>query len=306
MLFLEAADKEAYVDQIDQLLRRELPPEVHGYPTHFEHHEDGTRVMRAQDGPINHGVTFPTVQRLCSRVLNIDPDQDLSPVDWVTIPEQILRAVTGGRVFHDGLGQLEPLRAKLGTYPPDVWRYLLANQWVRISQEEAFVGRCAQVGDELGSRLVAARLVRDLMRLCFLIERQYAPYIKWFGTAFAELTCAEQLSPVLARVLGATSWPEREAQLTLAYEQVARMHNALEITDPLPTQVRPFHNRPFLIIHAEDFVAAILDTIADPDVRAWPSHLGAIDQFVDSTDVLDNPTRFKQFKLMYRQLDDGR
>jgi hypothetical protein len=46
-------------------------------------------------------------------------------------------------------------------------------------------GRCAEVGDELGSRVVAARLVREVMHLAFLLEQQYLPYSKWLGTAFA-------------------------------------------------------------------------------------------------------------------------
>ncbi|WP_207922548.1 hypothetical protein [Micromonospora sp. KC606] len=33
---------------------------------------------------------------------------------------------------------------------------------------EAFVGRAAEAGDEVGSRVVAARLVREVMRLCLL------------------------------------------------------------------------------------------------------------------------------------------
>ena len=32
----------------------------------------------------------------------------------------------------------------------ELWLYRLACQWKRISQEEAFMGRCADVGDELG------------------------------------------------------------------------------------------------------------------------------------------------------------
>jgi hypothetical protein len=55
-------------------------------------------------------------------------------------------------------------------YPDDVWRWLLAGQWARIGQEEAFVGRTAEAGYELGSRVVAARIVRDLVRLCVLLE----------------------------------------------------------------------------------------------------------------------------------------
>ena len=155
------------------------------------------------------------------------------------------------------------------------------------------MGRCGQVGDELGSRLVAARLVRDLMRLCFLMERQYAPYIKWLGTAFAQLGCADQLVPVFTRVLRANSWQERQEHLTTVYEFVARMHNDLGITDPLPTQVSQYYARPFLVIHAHRFVDAIRAAITSEEVRTLPEYLGSIDQFVDSTDALDYLDRLK-------------
>jgi len=48
-------------------------------------------------------------------------------VDWLTVPEQRLLAVTSGRVYHDGLGEtLIEARERLRYYPDDVWRYLLA------------------------------------------------------------------------------------------------------------------------------------------------------------------------------------
>ena len=304
MIFLTEDDHAAYRDEIDRVLRQELPREIHGYPTDFGRHDDGTAVMAADvSGPINHGVSFFTVRAFCRLWLNLDIDEGPGVVDWLTIPEQVLRSFSGGRVFHDGLGQLEPLRARLRYYPHDVWLYLLATQWKRISQEEAFMGRCGQVGDEVGSCLVAARLVRDLMQLCFLMERQYAPYIKWFGTAFAQLDSADELLPTLIQVLGAGSWQEREKHLSSAYEFVARMHNDLGITEPLPAQVSQYHNRPFLVIHGERFADAIRAAIIDKEILALPENLGGIDQFVDSTDVLAHPRRSGQLKLMYRQGD---
>jgi hypothetical protein len=301
MLFLAEADHKALRDEIDQVLRRELPPDIHGYPTNFGRHGDGTAVMEAIDrGPINHGVTFHTIERFFGSLLNVNTDDEWHVVDWLTFPEQVLRGITGGRVFHDGLGQLEPVRARLRYYPHDVWLYLLAAQWRRISQEEAFVGRCAQVGDELGSRLVAARLVRDLMRLCFLMERQYAPFIKWFGSAFEQLQCAARLKPILMRAVSASSWQDREKALASAYETVAEMHNGLGITESLPTKVSRFFERPFLVIHADRFAEAICAAITDPEVRALPENLGSIDQFVDSTDVLDCPERVHRLELLYR------
>jgi hypothetical protein len=286
LLFLGEADHDTYHDGIDQTLRQELPGEIHGYPTNFGHHGDGTAVMMATDrGPITHGVVFLTVQRFFDDVLNFDPTGNIRAMDWVSVPENRLLMLTSGRVFHDGLGQLEPIRSRLHYYPDDVWLYLLTAQWRRIAQEEAFMGRCGQVGDDLGSRLVAARLVRDLMRLCFLMARRYTPYIKWFGSAFAQLDCASDLLPIFTRVFEANSWEERQIHLTTAYEFVAKAHNALGITEPLTTEVSQYHSRPFLVIHADRFVGAIRAVIKSEEVRALPEHLGSIDQFIDSTDA---------------------
>lgn len=294
LLFLSQADHRAHRATIDQVLRHELPKEILGYPTNFGYHEDGTTVMAPSDGgPINHGVRLLTARCFFRSLLDFDPSREIRAVDWLAVPECRLRCLTEGRVFHDGLGQLRPIRAKLGYYPHDVWLYLLAAQWRRIGQEEAFMGRCGQVGDDLGSRLVAARLVRDLVRLCFLMERRYAPFVKWLGSAFAQLNCADQLVPVLTRVLQASSWREREEHLTTAYEFVATMHNDLGITESLSTQVAQYHARPFLVIHADRFVKAIRASITSEEVRALPEHLGSVDQCVDSTDALNHLDRVK-------------
>jgi hypothetical protein len=128
------------------------------------------------------------------------------------------------------------------------------------------------------------------MRLCFLMERTYAPYPKWFGTAFQRLRCAAELSPHLRAALAATTWREREAHLVPAYEGVAAMHNRLGITDPLPATVREFFGRPFRVIALHGFSDAIVARIADKAVRriAQRPLIGGIDQFSDSTDLVSN------------------
>jgi hypothetical protein len=301
MLFLSDEDY-GRREQIDRILCRELPPQICGYPTRYALHDDGTAVMALPgDDALEHRITFHTVRRFFRYVLNWDIDEELRALDWLTIPEQTLRSLTTGRVYHDGLGQLEPIRAKLSYYPRDIWLYLLANQWRRIGQEEAFMGRCGQVDDDLGSRLVAARLVRDLMRLCFLMERQYAPYIKWLGTAFRSLDCGEVLTPILTSALGAATWQERERHLSVAYERVAHMHNDLGMTEPLATAVSQFHSRPFLVPHADRFAEALLAMVESQEVRALPAYLGGIDQYVDSTDALTGPQRIAKLKAMYQE-----
>jgi len=294
MLFLSETEHGKLKSNIDQVLRQELPVEVYGFPTNYGTHDDGTAKMVVETkGAINHRVSILAVKPFFQGLLNFDPFSEIQPRDWVSVPENNFLMLTSSRVFYDGLGQLGPIREILSYYPHDVWLYLLSAQWQRISQEEPFMGRCGQVSDDLGSRIIAARLVRDLMRLCFLMERTYAPYIKWFGTAFAQLECAGDLIPVLINILKANTWDERQKYLSAAYEYVGEMHNALNITDSLPAKVSQFHKRPFLVIHAERFASAIRDQIKSSAVLALPKHLGGIDQFVDSTDALNHFERIK-------------
>ena len=133
--------------------------------------------------------------------LGVDPRTGLGPLDWLCLPQQLLLHVTAGDVFHDGVGALTSAREKLAWYPDDVWWWLMACQWHRISQEEPFPQRTAEVGDATGSAVMAARLVRDLMRTALLLARRYAPYAKWLGTAFAQLHHADEL-PALCGALG--------------------------------------------------------------------------------------------------------
>jgi hypothetical protein len=301
-LFLSEEDHNQYHEKIDSVLAEELPYEVHGYPTNFADNEDGTkRLEPISNGPIRHGVAVTTLRRFFEGYVGLDPTQGVSELDWLTIPQQRLRTIASGNVFHDGLNQLEPARRRLSWYPRDVWLYLMANAWRRIDQEEPFMGRCGDVGDELGSRIVGARLVSELMRLCFLIEKRYAPYYKWFGSAFSELGCSKELTPLFHKVYNSANWKEREERLTAAYLIVARMHNDFGITEPIEPKVSPFFNRPYLVLHSSRFVESIYGAIQSETVKSLPQHVGAIWQFVDSTDVLTSIEKCKALTAIYRE-----
>jgi len=304
-LFLDEADFATDLPaRIQHTMAHELPFEVEGFTTNFQMHDDfSDHMVEAHTRPIAHRVRTTTARRFFSSYLAFNPlDEAISPVHWLTLPEQRLRTIRSGGVFRDDLGELERARAALHWYPHDVWLYLLAAQWQRISQEEAFPGRCAQAGDELGSRVIAARLVRELMRLCLLMDRQYAPYSKWFGTGFARLACAPALTPSLTGALAANSWPERERHLSSAYETVAAMHNELGITEPLPSQVSPFFGRPFMVIHGDRFSNALEARIQDEEIKRIPRHAGGISQWIDSTNVLDYQHWFEPLRGAYAEV----
>jgi hypothetical protein len=302
VLYLSEEDHARLAGNLHRTLGHELPFSFRGYPTHFEEGpgEAGTALLKvASNRPINHRVRVTTLHCFIRRYLGIDLDRELSLVDWLTIPEQKLRTLVTGAVYHDGLNVLQPMRHKLAYYPHDLWLYLLSAQWQRIGQEEPFVGRTGIAGDEVGSAVIAARLVRDLMRLCLLMERQYAPYAKWFGSAFAQLPCAGRLSPIFRQVLAATGWQERGKHLNTACEILAAMHNDLGLTEPVPTQVSQFHSRPFRVIQAEAIALRLWEAIQDEQVTALPFGVGKIDQYVDSTDVLSHTGRCRKLSVLY-------
>lgn len=300
-LFLAPEDFSANRQEIHARLQELLPSSFLGYSTHFgEPDEEGTRLLADTDGLINHRVELWTVADFFADYMACDPFAEATIFDWLTWPQQLLLGVTAGEIYVDDQGQLAAIRRKLSYYPHDLWLYLLAAQWSRIGQEEHFVGRTGDLGDDLGSRILATRLVHDLMLLCFLLEKRYAPYPKWFGTAFARLACARELSPILGDVLRRTSWQEREYHLGLAYEFVARKQNDLKITRPLATDVRSFHGRPFKVIDADRFVKALKDEISDPAVQKITADIGSIDQFSDNTDLRSQPRLHKKLQAVYK------
>jgi hypothetical protein len=253
------------------------------------------------NGPSNYRcVEIFTLRDFFLKHLGFDLRGEIEPADWLTFAEQKLRVLTSGAIFWDAIG-LETSRERFRYYPRDIWLYLLAAGWTRIGQEEHLMGRAGSAGDEIGSALIAARLVRDIMRLCFLMEKQYAPYAKWFGTGFAKLAIAKDLSPLLQSVLRASIWQERQNDLSMAYEIIAMTHNRLGITEPLETKVSYFFDRPFLVIDGGKFAQAITAQIADPTVKKLTKHrlIGSIDQFSDSTDLVGNLELRQTLKQLY-------
>ena len=293
MLFLEPAVLQEKGPALRTLLGNTLPRSFRGYPTNWtqpDPNDGGVQHLEPSgDGRVNHRVELFTLRGFFDDYMGLDPVAPLSAADWLTLPHQKLRSACAGRVFRDDL-DLAAIRRFLSWYPHDVWLYVLASSWSRIGQEEHLMGRAGLVGDELGSAVIAARLVREVMRLGFLMERTYPPYPKWFGTAFAHLACASLLEPVLKQVLGAGSWREREGALVPAYRHMAEMHNALGITAPLSTEPSSFWGRPFTVIHGERFAESLRAAVRDPEVAAIAEKglIGSIDVVSDNTDLLEH------------------
>ena len=285
--------------EVLRALAHELPVSFEGYSTHFgAPGPDGARHLEAvESGPVAHKVEVTTVRGFTDEHLGFDPLAGVSAQDWLVTPSQRLLEITAGEVFADPVGELTAVREVLEWYAHDVWLFVMAGHWRRIAQLEHLHGRAGSRGDEPGAHLIAASLVRDLMRLAFLQERRYAPYPKWLGTAYAQLGRPEETA--LASALAAPDWRTREQALAEAYRHVGQSHNLLEVTPAVDPEPREFYARGFRVLFADRFVDPLREAIADDDLRAVDHESGSIDTVSDNTDLLTRPHVWRRLAGLY-------
>lgn len=262
------------VVDVDAVLERDLPETFAGHPVRFP---------ATWDPAVRHRVEVGTVAALAEQRLGLDAVAPWDAVDWLGLTGQAVLEVVAGPVFSDPTGDLTRLRDRLAWYPDDVWRYAVASAWQQLEQELPFVGRTGSVGDEAGSAVLTARLVRRAVHLGLLLDRRWSPYPKWAGTVFARSPSATAL-PHLQEALAARAWPDRQEHLRRALEELLARQRAVG----LPVTARatqPFHDRPFLGV-ALDLVDLLHASVGDGPVRDLPRGVGAVEQWVDGVDVL--------------------
>ncbi|HWV22962.1 MAG TPA: DUF4037 domain-containing protein [Thermomicrobiales bacterium] len=291
ILVIDAEDEQAVGASLRGKISAALPSTFRGFPVLFHDSpgEPGVLVPAdlLRDAPLRHRVEVTTFDGIGEKYGYAPGDED-DPAFWLTVTDQRLLELTAGDVFRDDLGELTRLRSCLAFYPDAIWRYRMATMWMRISQIEPFVGRTGEVGDEIGSWVISARLIEDIMRLALLQARQYAPYSKWLGSAFSRLAISGVLLPHLIAAREATSWRGREAGINTATAILVNAHNALGITEEIDATPRPFHSRPFMVIEAERVARSLSETLVNTPLHLLTMGVGGIDQFIDSTDALNS------------------
>lgn len=187
---------------------------------------------------------------------------------------------------------------KIKFYPDAVKLYLIASQWQIISSEQAFVKRCGEVGDEIGSQIICARIAERLMRLCFLYKDTYAPYSKWFGTAFNKLDIDENIKLKINVALQTNNLTERENNLVEAQALVADLHNASGLTDKVDYNIESYFGRDIKVIFADKFVDATIEKLKGTVFENMPL-IGTMSQFGGLSSFADEQIYYEQIKKIY-------
>jgi hypothetical protein len=273
---------------ISELLEHELPDRYLDCPVQFP---------ATWDASVSHRVEVATVAGFAVSRLGVDPAGGLSVPDWLILTGQSILEVTAGPLFTDRTAALAQIRATLRWYPPEVERYVLAAGWQRLAEQLPMVGRSAEHGDELGSRLISAALAQDLMALAFALSRQWLPYAKWRGTVFQALPLAESLAGLLNAAVAETGWRDRENALATAANVLLEAQRQRGLPAPA-VATTPFWDRPYRTI-SDSVPDALLGGITDPFIRRLPRAVGSIEQWADSVDLLASPARRAALQSAY-------
>jgi hypothetical protein len=237
-LLLSREDKERYGDELMQGFHDHFPKIFKGLPMTWR--KPGVDVQDTSKEAL-YSVWVTTLDdalRFCGG-LGALPLRD---VDWLKISEQHLLEFTNGVVFHDDTDEFTRAREALAYYPDDVVRFLLMCGWNSVGGEVFPLGRIGSRDDVLGLHIQAGKAAQHLMRLAFMVSKQYYTYRKWFGTLFRRLPIAAELEPVLVKLLREEDWRQVEQRIWDAAAIILRYQNALGIAPEIPIEMEMAHN----------------------------------------------------------------
>jgi hypothetical protein len=142
--------------------------------------------------------------------------------DWLQYCEVDLLHVTAGRVVIDGPDELTKRRKTLAYYPEMVWKKRIADWCMYITGRDApyNLNRMAKRNDRLSSMMYEAMYYKQVMELCFTLNRQYAPYTKWLNRLFRQLP---RFGPEIAPCLDAIAQEQEPSEKVLKMVDVNYM-----------------------------------------------------------------------------------
>jgi hypothetical protein len=160
-------------------------------------------------------VCSTSVENFIETILGVPglPTRDL---DWLQLCEMDLLHVTGGKVVSDGPGELTRYRQHLAYYPDNVWKKRVADWCAYAAHREGAynVQRSSRRGDEITSTMYLGQAFKRIMELCFLLNKQYAPYTKWLNRSYRRLPkYVDRIAPALDAIMAEKVWKQRVIML---------------------------------------------------------------------------------------------
>ncbi len=160
----------------------------------------------------------------------------LSDKSMLATPDSAYAAATNGRVFRDDAGEFTARREEIKKYyPQNVWKLKIAKALHDFSQyAQSNYPRMMARRDYVTANLCIAKGTESAMELCYLLNRQYAPYYKWLKRGFENLSIAKEVEGLLAKLsktkLQSDAWENyrynpyelnKEDKVVVIFEEIA-------------------------------------------------------------------------------------
>ncbi len=299
-LFLSLADIEKK-DKIFSALSKNFPYRYKGYSVNFtkpDPNDCGVRhpefISEGNGSPL---IFIQTFEDYLLDQLGISDLNNIKPYEWLAFSEHRLLSLVSGKFFVDRLNCTEVI-SHIKYYPNDVRLYLIASNWEIIAAEQAFFKRCGQCGDAVGSRIICSRICERLMRLCFLYKGVYAPYSKWFGTAFGRLNIDDKIKQAISGALSADDLTDREDKIIEAQTLIADLHNSSGLTETVNYKAESYFGRDIKVIFAEKFSEAAAKKLKGTEFENMPL-IGTLSQIGGISSIADEKKFYKQIIGLY-------
>ena len=130
---------------------------------------------------------------------------------WRRTRQTHLYMLRHSTIVHDPLGDFTERRASFHSYPRDVWLGEVRAQLLMVWHhgQYNFIRRMAQRDDFVTTEICLSQFVQATMKLCMLLNGDFAPYWKWLPTEFRKQPNVASLDGKLERLLRVSDTTER-------------------------------------------------------------------------------------------------
>lgn len=280
-------------NSIYEVLNTHIPCEYKGFTTRFKN-KDWVRVPD-KDGDVHIEVT--TCKEYMEESIGMYMPTD--DIDWLGIPENKLLEFTGGEVFYDGFNEITKLREFYSYFPEDVWKFRLSYAWQSLGWNIDLIELTNKRGDILSARHCLSVTLHRLMKIIFLLNREYCPsYYKWLHREFYKLpNLSNKVGIIIEELYIEKDFSIISERLKQIVHYLLEYQNNLGLLPNVEIKYSWF-SRGFFDIDfnhiAEQVQGSIKGDLRNIDLD------GALDQWITNEDILLDSRRIKKLRNYYK------
>ncbi len=146
---------------------------------------------------------------------------ELSPEQWLSLPDFALKEATNGEVFRDDFGEFTEIRNKLKNIPNDIFLKKLAGNLLIMAQSGQYnYPRILKREETASAQLSLFEFSNAAMKAFFLLNKEYMPYYKWQFKALRELKGGEAFADSLEFLISTDNSTENASIKTTIIDSV--------------------------------------------------------------------------------------